>query len=64
MDTGQNFDLLTVAQLSEAIGVAEKTLYASLREGKLPGSQRIGRRWLIHKPTFLNWFAKGGRQSD
>lgn len=41
-------DLLTVAQMADALGVSQNTVRSLCRAGELP-AVHIGRRWYVHR---------------
>ena len=40
---------LTIAEVSSALGVSERTIYEMARTGRLPGALRLGGRWLVRR---------------
>ena len=52
---------VSIPEIAERTGLSEFLLYAQANAGKLPGCRRIGRRFLVHVPTFEKWLAEGWR---
>jgi predicted DNA-binding transcriptional regulator AlpA len=50
---------IDIPELSAITGLSESLLYSQANAGKLPGCRRIGRRYLVHVPTFERWLADG-----
>jgi len=50
---------VSIPQLAVRTGLSEFLLYAQANAGQLPGCRRIGRRFLVHVPTFEKWLADG-----
>jgi len=48
----------SVAAVAQESGLARSTLYDGLSAGTIRGAVRIGRRVLIHRPTFYAWLAE------
>ena len=48
-----------IPELAERTGLSEALLYSQANAGNLPGCRRIGRRFLVHAPTFQRWLADG-----
>ena len=40
---------LTIAEVSSALGISERTVYEMARTGRLPGALRLGGRWLVRR---------------
>ncbi len=56
--------VLTVDELAALLRTNRKTIYESVRLGKIPGVRRMGRSIRIHRDTVLRWLAEGqGRVS-
>ena len=49
----------SIPQLSAEYRVSEGLLYSLANLGKLPGCRRLGRRFVIDRPTFEAWLAEG-----
>jgi hypothetical protein len=57
-------EFCSIDELVEIIGAGEidrKSLYNAARRGDLAGTRRIGKRFLVHVPTFMNWFRTAGQ---
>jgi len=52
---------LTVAELSELTRISSATLYHLVRIRQLPGARHVGRRIVVHLPTFTQ---TGDRDGD
>ena len=50
---------VSIPELSARTGLSEFLLYSQANAGNLPGCRRIGRRFLVHVPTFERWLADG-----
>ena len=48
-----------ISELAERTGLSEFLLYGQANAGYLPGCRCIGRRFLVHVPTFERWLADG-----
>ena len=48
-----------IPELAARTGLSEFLLYAQANAGQLAGCRRIGRRFLVHVPTFERWLADG-----
>lgn len=44
---------ISVPEAATLIGISDQHAYDLSAEGKLPGSYRMGRRVLVHKPTLM-----------
>ena len=49
MDKG---DVVGIEYVIDMLGVRVETARKLFRDNKIPGAFRIGKSWLIHKPTF------------
>jgi excisionase family DNA binding protein len=49
----------SIPELAEEYGISETTLYALANRGELPGARRLGKRIVVHRPTFESWLAEG-----
>jgi len=49
----------SIPELAARTGLSEFLLYSQANAGNLPGCRRIGRRFLVHVPTFERWLADG-----
>ena len=49
----------SVPELALEIKVSESTLYSLANQGKLPGARRLGKRIVIHRATFFEWWKNG-----
>lgn len=47
--------VLNVAQAAEFLGVDDKTIYAALNAGRMPGRRLNKRRWVILRDALLEW---------
>ena len=50
---------VSIPELAARTGLSEFLLYSQANAGNLPGCRRIGRRFLVHAPTFQRWLADG-----
>ena len=50
---------ISIPEMAVRTGLSECLLDAQANAGKLPGCRRIGRRYLVHVPTFEKWLADG-----
>jgi excisionase family DNA binding protein len=46
---------LTAEEARRVAGLSRGLLYELLRQGKIPGAIRVGRRWIIGRRPFLAW---------
>lgn len=51
-------DILKLEQVTELLGVSEKTLIKLLREEHIP-ARKIGREWRFSKDALMQWLAAG-----
>ena len=49
----------SIPQIAIDYHVSETLLYSLANQNKLPGCRRLGRRFVIHRPTFEAWLAEG-----
>jgi hypothetical protein len=49
----------SIPELSREYGVSEALLYSLANQGRLAGCRRLGRRFVIYRPTFEAWLASG-----
>jgi hypothetical protein len=49
-------EFVTPSALSAETGISPDLLRSLAARGRLPGARRLGRRWLIHRPTFVASF--------
>ena len=54
----------SIPDLAKAYPISESSLYAAAKEGRLPGCRRLGKRYLVHLPTFEAWLAGGMGDED
>jgi excisionase family DNA binding protein len=47
-------DVLTVDEAAALLGVHVRSVYASLKLGRLPG-RKVGRSWRLHRGAILEW---------
>ncbi len=47
--------LMTVHEVIRATGLSRPTVYSALRENRIPGIIRIGRRVLVSRVKFSQW---------
>ena len=47
-------EFVSVEALAQETGVSRNTLYEAIKQEKVPGVIRIGRRVIIHRQTFLD----------
>ena len=50
---------VSIPVLALQTGLSEALLYQKANEGILPGCRRLGKRFLVHLPTFENWLKDG-----
>jgi hypothetical protein len=50
---------VSIPELSKDYGVSEALLYSLANQGKLASCRRLGRRFVIYRPTFEAWLARG-----
>jgi hypothetical protein len=49
----------SIPQLALEYDVSESLLYSLANQRRLPGCSRLGRRYVIHRPTFEAWISSG-----
>ena len=49
----------SIPELSKEYGVGESLLYNLANSGQLPGARRLGKRIIVHLPTFDAWMREG-----
>ena len=50
---------MSIPQAAIEYGISESTLYALANRMALPGARRLGRRIVVHRPTFEKWLCEG-----
>ena len=53
--------MLTVKEVSEALGIGINQTYALVHENKIP-SMKIGQQYLIPKDSFYEWIERNTKQ--
>jgi predicted DNA-binding transcriptional regulator AlpA len=48
-----------ISELAKMAGVSEGLLYTKANQGKFPGCRRIGKRFVCHVDTFLDYLRSG-----
>ncbi len=51
---------LTITEVASLLRLAERTVYAMLREGRIPGTAKAGGKWRVHRATLIEWMEAGG----
>jgi predicted DNA-binding transcriptional regulator AlpA len=49
----------SIPELSREFGVSETVLYNLANAGQLPGARRLGKRIVVHRPSFEAWMESG-----
>mgnify|MGYP003628709460 CR=1 FL=1 len=49
----------SIPEMAANYQVSESLLYSLANQNQLPGCRRLGRRFVIHRPTFEQWLAEG-----
>jgi hypothetical protein len=60
----ENGEFCSIDDIARFIGkerIDRKTLFSAAGRGELPGVRRIGRRYIVHRPTLLSWFTSAGQ---
>ncbi len=57
-------ELLTIDETAALLKLSDRTIYAMLRAGRLPGAAKCSGRWRIDKAKLLAWLGKGGELGD
>ena len=52
-------EFLSVPETAALLRIGERTAYKLVRDGELPAI-KVGGQWRVHRPTLLEWAAKGG----
>jgi excisionase family DNA binding protein len=55
----KNGDILDVNEAAALLKVSTKTVYTRVKKNTLPPA-KLGRKLLFHKPSLVQWVAKGG----
>lgn len=50
----------TVKEVSKVMGLCVANVYEGLRSGKIPVGMKVGRRWLIPRARFDEWWGDYG----
>ena len=53
-------EFMTIPEVAQLLRIAERTVYALARNGRIGGSTKIGGQWRFEKQTLLAWLQKGG----
>ena len=51
----------TVKEVSGIMGICIATVYEGLRNGEIPVGMKVGRRWLIPRARFDEWWGDHGQ---
>lgn len=51
---------LTITDVAELLRLSERTTYAMLREGGIPGAAKVGGKWRVDQAKLLAWMEAGG----
>jgi excisionase family DNA binding protein len=54
-------EVLTVEEVANLLRVSEKTVYAAIKHGEIPGVRRIGSAIRISRAAVMRWLAEGER---
>ena len=57
-------ELLTIDETAALLKLSDRTIYAMLREGRLPGAAKVSGKWRIDKRKLLAWVARGGELAE
>jgi len=57
-------ELLTIDETASLLKLSDRTVYAMLREGRLPGAAKVSGKWRVDKDKLLAWIANGGELAD
>lgn len=57
-------ELLTIDETAALLKLSDRTVYAMLRQGRLPGASKISGKWRIDRRKLLAWVAKGGELAE
>ena len=57
-------ELLTIDETAALLKLSDRTVYAMLREGRLPGAAKVSGKWRVDRDKLLAWIAKGGELAD
>ena len=49
----------SIPEMASEYGVSKALLYGLANRGALPGCRRLGKRFVIHRPTFETWVKSG-----
>jgi excisionase family DNA binding protein len=52
-------DVMSVQDASALLGITPRTAYRLVRDGKLPGARRLGRRVIVVRPVLERWLITG-----
>ncbi len=50
---------MSVQDASALLGITPRTAYRLVRDGKLPGARRLGRRVIVVRPVLERWLITG-----
>ena len=57
-------EYLTIHEVAELLRLGRRTTYTMLREGRIPGSAKVGGQWRVHGATLIAWMEAGGELAD
>ena len=49
---------LTVEELSKALRIPKRSVYKFAKEGRIPGTLRIGKHWRFRKDAIEEWVSE------
>jgi len=52
--------MLTIDELAEVLRIGLNVAYREVRAGRVPGAQKIGGSWRVHRDSVKEWMASGG----
>ena len=57
-------ELLTIDETATLLKLSDRTVYAMLREGRLPVAAKVSGKWRVDRDKLLAWIANGGELAN
>ena len=57
-------ELLTIKEVCKILRLGERTVYQLCRDGRLPGTVKVGGKWRVDRLALEKWIRTGGDAND